>query len=160
MTAATVMSALGQVLPAGTRVQTVVQESVLELLNGASNWPAIVIYCDATEETYAAAHMKQEIHTISVAFFDPWDSSTRTVAQLAADARTTLEQMKANLRANKTLKISGVPWALEADHHIHTLPLGIADKIEVGGKTYALPMSMYTAILVLEELRDLWFREL
>ena len=147
MSAASVLTALSTVLPAGTAVQATVIDSELELMGGA--FPALILSCPTTREERAGTGVKKETHQVHVQYLDRWESSSRTLAQLTADARTALEQMKANVRANKTLTVTGTPYALLAGDTMETEIQGPLTEKD-------LPFPMFAASLALE-VQDLWF---
>ena len=149
MSASTVLTALVTVLPAGTAVQQTVVETTLDLIGGS--FPGIALFAPSTKEKRVATGRKAETHTITVVYLDKFESSVRTMAQITADARTALEAMKANLRANQALKVGGTPYALDANMDIDTTIHGIVD--EVLGK--ALPFPMLAAELQFD-VWDLW----
>lgn len=146
MSATTVMSALSSILPASTAIASTYVEAGVEVENGS--WPVIVLSCPATKEVRAGTGRKKEHHQIVVQYLDRWETSTRTLAQLTTDARTALEQMKANVRANHTLTVNGSPNALLAGD---TMDTQINGPIEA--KTYPFPL--FSAALHID-VDDLW----
>ena len=147
MSAETTLQALSSILPAGTAVQQVVLESELELASGG--FPSLILSCPTTREERAGAGVKKEIHQVHVQYLDRWESSSRTAAQLTTDARAALEQMKANVRGNRTLTVSGTPYALLAGDTMETEIQGPLTEKD-------LPFPMFAASLALE-VQDLWF---
>lgn len=102
MSATSTMTACKSVFPARTSIQTVVIEDAIGTLPGP--WPALILSCPKTVEKPVATGRTQEIHTIVAQYVDPWDQAGgRGVAQITADLRAALEQIKQNIRANRTL---------------------------------------------------------
>ncbi len=150
MSAETTLTAMASVLPTAAIQQTLV-EAALDTLSGAT--PALILFCPETVEEKHATGKRREIHTVVALYLDRWDSNTRTAQELAADARANLGGMKANLRANRTLTVSGTDHALSAGEHIKTQRLGILEDVE----GQRLPFPMYAAVLTIEQIADLWF---
>ena len=136
MSAETVMAALQAVLPAGTPVQQTVIETELDLYGGG--WPALLLACPRTQGKREATGRWAETHEVFVFYFDRWETSGRTAGQITADCRAALEQMKANVLANKMLTVNAVANALVAGDEIDTEVLGIAEEFQ--GKALPFPM--------------------
>ena len=151
MSAESVLQALATVANTGTIVQNVVIEGSLSTLTG--QFPAIILFCPRTTEERVGTGKRRELHDVVIMYLDQWQGNARTAEQLAADARTALEAMKGNIRANHTLTVAGTPNALVAGERIETARLGILEQIE--GQT--LPFPMYVAVMTLPEIADLWF---
>lgn len=143
MSAESTLTALSTILPVSTTVATTLIETELDAM--AAAFPALLLFCPRTEETRKGAGLKGEIHTIHVQYLDRWESSTRTVAQLTTDARTALNQMKANVRADHTLGAA----VLQAGDRMETEIQGVLQDLG--------PFPLFSATLVLE-IWDKWFQ--
>jgi hypothetical protein len=132
MSAASVLTALQAVLPAGT---TVAAESVY-LQQGigpdTGSWPVLVLSIPVSDdEEFVVGPTYQTVHTCHVLYLDNLQWSGRSEEEALADAAAQLDIMRNTLRGNNTLTVEGTPhcWEIRRIQRRMAQPL---DKSQLG----------------------------
>lgn len=111
------LTVLATILPAGTPVQTVVIQKGLDTETAA--FPALILNAPKVRRERksigAGGAVRQATFTIHGMYLDRWESSTRTLEQILADADTALHQMADNVERNPTLGYDSVQAGDEID---------------------------------------------
>ena len=144
MSAYSVMVAMAPVLTSGTNVQASIIEDSLDVTNQIG-FPVVILNCPKSVEDRKSTGLKGELHTVHVQYVDVWDQSQRDLATITKDARTQLEQMKANMRASRTLS-GGV---ISAGEHMETEVQGV-----ITDKDFPVPLF---AASLLVDVAGGWF---